>query len=114
MFTMFTLLALSLGLGFYLGKVLLHRGKGKPRPYQDGEVFVNGSGHIAVRIVSVREPRHITVNFSDNVRSHPCHPCNPSQDTFNWEMVKDGESCYLLNIYFSVSSIREIVYRIEY
>jgi hypothetical protein len=81
---------------------------------QEGEVFVNGKGHISLKLLCKRPPKFVSVNFTDNFHSHPCHPCNPHHDWFDWDVVKESEHCYKFTIYYDVGNIREISYKITY
>jgi len=105
------LLAFALGFGIYLSRLLT----GRPRKFvQKGNIFVSGSGEIMINLSCKKEPKDIRVHFCDEFKTHPCHPCNPYQDRFDWDLVKTELGCYRLLLTYSVANIREISYRIKY
>lgn len=105
------LLALALGSGIYISGLFTR----KPAKFvQKGKVFVSGTGEAFINLYSKEEPKYVRAHFCDEFKHHPSHPCNPYQDRFDWELIRDTQGFYKLVLSYSVSSIREISYRVKY
>jgi len=79
----------------------------------DGHLCVSGCGDLEIPLK--HRPENTFVYFSEDPS---CHPCNPgSNDYLEWEVVHThgphSHHEYLLIIKWNVSSMREVIWRID-
>ncbi len=79
----------------------------------EGNFFVNGNGKVGIDLCKKHIPDYISVRFTDEFNSHPCHPCNPHHDKLSWEIAEECGHFQLIIVY-DVGNVREISYKVIY
>jgi hypothetical protein len=80
-----------------------------------GEIIVIGENHIDIPIH--RYPCEAMVYFKEHLHHHHHVPCDPGGDDMLWCELHASNlhlSGFVLRIFWSVSRVREIVWRIYY
>jgi hypothetical protein len=96
----------------YIGYYMLKKHKIRNHTIE-GNFFVNGCGKVGIDLCQSHMPKFISVHFTDQFNSHPCHPCNPHHDTLHWELIEEC-GVYQLKITYDVGNVREISYNVIY
>jgi hypothetical protein len=108
----FLIIVSSICLAIYLGYLMFRKHKTQNHNVE-GNFFVNGCGSVGVDLCRRHTPQFVSVHFTDQFNSHPCHPCNPHHDTLHWELIEEyGE--YQLIVNYDVGNVREISYKVIY
>lgn len=88
--------------------------KHKPHNHNfEGNFFVNGKGKVGIDLCQSQIPEFISVHFTDQFNSHPCHPCNPHHDRLRWVVTEECGRFQLI-ISYNVGNVREITYKVIY
>lgn len=74
-----------------------------------GELFVVGEDEVSIRLKHFT-PKTVLVEFKGHQHHHPC---NPHTDELEWEIEKHHD-VHVLNIWWNVEGIREIVWAVSF